>query len=243
MGERDHDDALGDAPHATDGRRRVLVVTALVAAVAVVGTALALGARDAGTAPPAAGGTTATGTALVTPSAGRSEPPSPAPGASTRAPDAGATAPAPGAPPGAGDAPVPVPPLGDVPPAVGTGTAPVAAGGLTVAVQAVEAVTTQAEGVGEVAGPGLAVTVEVRGPAGAPLDAAAVTAYAGPEGVPLRPAASDARNAPLPAELPADGVARSTYVVAAPAPGTPLAVTVLLRVDAPPVVVQGLTSP
>ncbi|QGQ20149.1 hypothetical protein GC089_14200 [Cellulomonas sp. JZ18] len=269
MGERDHDDAgdagrraAGEGPAgaahgpagaadvpAADGpagarRRRALLVAALVAAVAVVAVVLALTARDRGaSAGPVTSGATPTVTAPTTTSpavpsgTASSAPDAPPPGPATADPAA------PGSVPPAADAPVPVPPLGDVAPVVGSGTAPVDAAGLTVAVTGVEAVRTQAEGVGEVAAPGVALTVEVRGPAGRRLDAAAVSAHAGAEGAPLRPAESDERNAPLPAQLPGDGVARGTYVFAAPAPGTPLALTVLLRLDVPPVVVQGLLAP
>ncbi|MFC8192419.1 hypothetical protein ACFUMH_12250 [Cellulomonas sp. NPDC057328] len=244
-GDASDDGAPGDgAPDGPGTRtRRLLVVAGALAVVAAVALGVALTTRDGGapaarTADPTATVTTApapTPTASATPD----DPATAAPG--TPAPDAAAPAPD-GAPPAAGG-PVPVPPLGDVAPATGTGQEPVAAGPLTVAVTGLEAVTTGAEGIGEIASPGVVVTVEVRGPGGTQLDAAAVAAHAGADSVPLRPADTDGRSAPLPAALPGDGVARGAYVFAAPAAGTPLAVTVLLRLDAPAVVVQGLVAP
>ncbi len=226
--------------------RRLLLVAAALAAVAAVALGVALATRDDRA--PAAQATEPTGTVATAPA--RSATPTPAASgasegpATPAAPDAAAPAPAApeGAPPAAGG-PVPVPPLGDVAPATGSGQEPVAAGPLTVTVTGLEGVTTGAEGIGEIASAGVVVTVEVRGPGGTQLDAAAVAAHAGADGVPLRPADTDERSAPLPAALPGDGVARGTYVFAAPAAGTPLAVTVLLRLDAPAVVVQGLVAP
>ena len=137
---------------------------------------------------------------------------------------------------------VPVPPLGDKPPVQGSGTDPLSpVQGVQVKLVALTPLTTSARGVGEIVGPGLAVTIEVSGaPAGGlDLSGATVGLNTGPESTPASPALSDPRNAPLPAALAAGKTARGTYIFLAPnETGTAVAIQVLLATHQPVLVFQ-----
>lgn len=218
-------------------RRAPVAAAAAVVLVVVAGALAWLGGRGQSDDAPVVAGTAATRSPS---SAGSVTQPPEAPTAPTAGADGATTS---SAAPGQAGAAVPVPPLGGIEPVVTSGAAPAQAGELSVAVSGVSSVTTTADGLGEIAGPGVLVEVAVDGPAGAALDAVSVAAFVGQDGLPLRPAVSDDRAEPLPVALGDDGAARGRYLFAAPPQGEPFAVQLLLRRDLAPVVVQALTLP
>ncbi|CAM5790242.1 hypothetical protein CPER28S_02590 [Cellulomonas persica] len=187
---------------------------------------------------------TPTATAGATTSAGAqaSAHPSPTGAADPSAEPTPTAAATPGAsePPAGQD--VPVPPLGDKDPVVGRGDDVVSTGGIEVAATSLTAVTTDVKGPGDVVGPGIVVTLELRNTTTEPFDATgvAVAAFGGTEGVPLSPVDSDGRNDHLEGEVAAGATASGTYVFMSPDEGDALALQVLLGATFSPVVLQGL---
>ncbi|MFC5381900.1 hypothetical protein [Aquipuribacter nitratireducens] len=205
-------------------RPSAAALVVLLAPVVAVGASGCSG--DTADGPPGSSGTTvATAPAAAGPTLGPAAPAGTAPAPEREALPSGATPPG-GTPAGtatrvvpppAGEGglePVPTPTRITLPPAPLERTVETE-GEVSVALTSLTAVDVDAIGPGEVAGPGLAVTVEVDNPRAAPLDIDGVAvslAYAGTEAGAVSGAPAD----PLTGPVPAGGSARGTYVFVLP---------------------------
>ncbi|MDM7855581.1 hypothetical protein [Cellulomonas alba] len=210
---------------------------AVVVAAVVLWLVLHGGASDAasgGGTPSASGSTSASAPAASTsPSSG----PAATPGA-TQGPTPSPSKVAPSPEPSVS---VPVPPIDNRKPTQAPAHASATSAGVTVRVTRFASVTTKGTGPGELSGPGVAVTIELRNDGSTTFDASAVTVsvYAGAAGTPLATVDSDPANAPV-ADVPKGATRSGTYVFRVTDPNAVFAVFVDLAPDAAPIVFQGL---
>ena len=183
------------------------IVPFLRGSLAAAGAVLLVTACSGDDEPAAQGGGSASATAAPSATTATATATVPAPGTAT-----GSRSPGPPARATSG-APVAVTPLPPAP----VGRDATLRTGVTVALAKVADVRVEASGPGEVAGPGVAVTIRVRNAGGEPfdLDGVAVNASYG-DGTPANPGGS-AQAAPLQGRLAAGKTAEGTYYFTVPA--------------------------
>lgn len=209
------------------------VAGAVVAVVVVVAGTLALASPDDGVGTPTLGPSTVASS--PTPS------PTPTPTAAPSAvPEPSAVAPEAAAPPAATDPQAPAAPADYAElPAVPLDAPADYGNGLVARIVELERVQAQARGIGEVSGPGLAVTVELAaGDEQVDLGDVIVNLY-GPSGAAAPVVAGDERHAPFAGVLRAGSSSRATYVLRPAEPDAPVRITVAYSGAVPAATFEG----